>query len=315
MAPVLRSEDPEPELPAGASEGARADGVPDAEMLRSPKRRPTRPSVLVSTYRQPRELDLVLAALARQSRAPYEVLVCDDGSGERTRSVIDHWRERGDHPIEHVWQVDNGFRKARIMNEAVRRAKGDHLVFIDGDSFPHRNWVEDHVASADGRTVLCGRRVKLGPRLSPSVTRDDIEAGRFDTVFTPTLLKSGLEGDTKRLPLGLRLPRPVARILHPRPRKLMGVNFSMPRDAFVHVNGYDEAWEFHGGEDRDLELRLIRAGIPLMPVLNRAIVFHLHHEERPDPERARELLDYVERSDHVRCTVGYAQYERFDPAT
>ena len=34
-----------------------------------------------------------------------------------------------------------------------------------------------------------------------------------------------------------------------------------------------------------------------------------------DPERARERLDYVERSDHVRCTVGYAQYERFDPAT
>lgn len=283
--------------------------------IRLERSRPSRASVIVCTYRQARELDLALAALSRQSQAPHEVLVADDGSGDRTRDVVEHWRARCEFPIEHVWQVDNGYRKARIVNEAARRSTGEHLVFLDGDSFPHRHWVRDHMASADGRTVLCGRRVKLGPRISPSVTRDDIEAGRFDTVLSPMLLKSGLSGDTKRLPLGVRLPRPVARIFHPRPRKLMGVNFSLPREAFVYVNGYDETWTVYGHEDRDLELRLIRAGVPRSPVLNRAVVFHLHHEERPKSHRTRELIHAAERAEHVQCAIGYAQMEGFDPAT
>ena len=291
---------------------ARPNANPAQVHLGLQKRKPRRASVLVGTYRQPRELDLTLASLARQSFAPHEVLVADDGSGARTRAVVEHWRDRCSFPIEHVWHVDNGFRKARIMNEAARRSTGDHLIFIDGDSFPHRHWIKDHLASADGRTVLCGRRVKLGPRISPSVTRDDIEAGRFDSVLRGPLLRSGLAGDTKRLPLGIRLPRPVARMFHPRARKLMGVNFSLPREAYVHVNGYDETWTVYGHEDRDLELRLIRAGVPRTPVLNRAVVFHLHHEQRAKSEHTRELMVAAERADHVRCAIGYAQVEYFD---
>jgi len=286
-----------------------------AAPVRLERRKPERASVLIATYRQPRELDLTLAALHRQSEHPTEVLVADDGSAERTAEVIAHWSARSPYPIHHVWQVDNGYRKARIMNEAARRSTGDHLIFIDGDSFPHRRWVEDHMAAADGRTVLCGRRVKLGPRISPTVTRDDIEAGEFDNVLRPRLVRSRLAGDTKRLSLGVRLPRAVARAFHPRPRKLMGVNFSLPREAFVAVNGYDEAWTVYGHEDRDLELRLIRAGIARAPVLNRAIVFHLHHDERPKSARTRELIAAAERAGHVQCAIGYAQMERFDPAT
>lgn len=262
-------------------------------------------SIVVCTYRQPRELDLALAAIRRQTRAPHEVLVADDGSGADTGAVIDEWNERSPFPVRRVWQEDRGYRKARIVNEAVRRAEGEHLIFLDGDSFPHPAWVSDHLASADGESVLCGRRVKLGPRISPTVTREEIEAGRFDSAFSPPLLRSRLAGDTERLGLGVRLPRRVARVFHPRPRKLMGVNFSLPKAAFVQVNGYDETWEIYGHEDRDLELRLIRSGIPRIPLLNRAVVFHLHHAEREKTDETRAMIAKAEASDAKRCEKGY----------
>lgn len=199
------------------------------------------------------------------------------------------------------------------MNESARVAKGDQLIFLDGDSFPHPDWVGDHVASADGRHVLCGRRVKLGPQLSPSVTTEHIRDGKFDSFLSPMMVRSTLAGDTKRLGLGVRVPRPIARVLHPRPRKLMGVNFSLPKQAFVAVNGYNEEWNVYGHEDRDLELRLIRAGVPRKALLNRAIVYHLHHDEREKSEETLRLIREAELSSEVRCARGYDLEGTFDP--
>jgi len=269
-------------------------------------------SVVVCTYEAPRELDLVLAALSRQTRAPDEILVADDGSKSPTRDVVEEWRGRIAAPVVQVRQADIGYRKARIVNEAVRRSTGDHLLMLDGDSFPHRAWVEDHMAAADGRTVLCGRRVKLGPRLSPTLSRGDVLEGRFDSVFSYRLLMSSIHGDTKRLSLGIRLAGPLARALHPRPRKLMGVNFSLPREAFFEVNGHNEAWTVYGHEDRDLELRLLSAGWPFRALLNRAIVFHMWHAEREKTEKTRELLRQAETSGDARCEAGLVGSEPFD---
>ena len=272
-------------------------------------------SVLISTYNQPRELELGLASLCRQTTPPGEVLIGDDGSGDETGAVIDRWAARAPFPIHRVWQSDRGYRKARIMNEAARRARGSHFIFLDGDTFPHRAWVADHIAAADGNRVLCGRRVKLGPALSPEVTVAQIEAGDFDSAFSKRLLRSRISGDTKRWSLGVRLPAPIASTLHPRPRKLMGVNFSLPRKAFISVNGFNEEWTVYGHEDRDLELRLLRANYPRKALLNRAVVFHIHHEERERTDETRRLIAAAEESDAVRCEVGFHSDVPFDAAS
>ena len=104
-------------------------------------------SVIICTYQAPRELDFALCALARQSLMPDEVMVADDGSDEGTQAVVEEWRSRVPFRLDHCWQVDRGYRKARIVNEAVRRSTGEHLLFLDGDSFPHPHWVADHAAA------------------------------------------------------------------------------------------------------------------------------------------------------------------------
>ena len=284
-------------------------------MTAPPKGRnaPSTCSVLVCTYEAPRELELVLAALSRQSQLPTEVIVADDGSGAATRQVIDAWRPKIGTALLHVWQRDSGYRKARVMNEAARRATGEHFIMLDGDSFPHRRWVEDHWHAADGHKVLCGRRVKLGPGISAAIQPDDVLAGRFDSVWNSDLLASWLRRDTQRLSLGVRLPVPLARALHPRPRKLMGVNFSLPRRVFEEVNGFNEEWVVYGHEDRDLELRLLRSGQRFEALLNRGIVFHMWHRERERTETTRALLAAAERSSDTRCARGLVGGPPFDP--
>jgi len=273
-----------------------------------------RVSVIVPTYNAPRELDLVLAGLSRQTTPPHEVVVADDGSTDETRRLLDGWRARLAFPLHHAWQVDKGFRKARIVNEAVRRSSGDHLLFLDGDSIPHSRWLDDHRQAADGRRVLCGRRVKLGPALSRTVTTAMVLAGDLERWLGP-VPRSALKGDTHRFLLGVRLPMPIARLFHPKSRKLMGVNFSLPRSAYAAVNGYDEEWTGYGAEDRDLELRLRAAGYPLYPLLSRAVVYHLDHPLREAPDEVRRKLAALEDSPRTRCAVGLDSGEAFDPRT
>lgn len=259
-------------------------------------------AVIISTYNDPRGLDLCLTGLAQQRVMPDEVVVADDGSGDETSALVDSWRPRMHCPFLHEWHVDEGNRKGEITNKAVLRTQAEELLFIDGDSIPHSDWVADHLHAASLGAVRCGRRVKLGPKLSEEVDSDMVSRGKLESLFGP-VLKSALRGDSKRFPLGIRLPYPIARVFHPRPRTLMGVNFSVSREAFERVNGYDEEWS-HRRQDKDLDLRLARSGSRYIPLLNRAIVYHLYHDAREPSAAVQARVQEEMSSSRVRCTSG-----------
>ncbi|MCH7503806.1 MAG: glycosyltransferase [Proteobacteria bacterium] len=260
-------------------------------------------SVVVCTYNAPELLDLVFYGMSRQSHSPDEMFVADDGSTDDTRRLIASWAERLSFPVDHVWHVDHGYRKTRIVNEAVRRSSGDHLIFLDGDTIPHSRWVEDHALAADGLRVLCGRRVRLGPEITSQITREWVLEGRLESLWGP-VPRSWLRRDTKRFLLGIRLAAGLARMFHPRARKLMGVNFSLPKAVFEAVNGYDESYSRAWREDYDLDLRLQRAGYPYYALLNRAIVYHLDHPQREFSPEIEAIHGEHERASDVRCAIG-----------
>ncbi len=269
-------------------------------------------SLVISTYNAPRALDLVLHGVTRQSVPPDEILIADDGSTVETRTLIDSWRSRLKIPLRHLQQADQGFRKCRILNEAVRHSTGDHLLFLDGDSIPHREWISDHLSLAKPGRVLCGRRVRLGPQLSARVTPEMIAAGGLDSPLGE-VARSALRRDSTRVLLGLRLPAALARVFHPRTRKLMGVNFSLPREALYAVNGFNEAYSTYGLEDYDLEIRLRRTGNKLYPLLNRAVVYHLHHPMKKIAEQSRREFERLLDGNYRRCESGLENSIPFDP--
>jgi glycosyltransferase involved in cell wall biosynthesis len=91
-------------------------------------------SVVVSTYEWPEALDVVLRALSEQPGERFEIVVADDGSGQETAEVVERWRHELD--LRHVWQSNEGFLKAKLLNRAALATRGDYLVFLDGDCVP-----------------------------------------------------------------------------------------------------------------------------------------------------------------------------------
>lgn len=263
-------------------------------------------SLLICTYDQARELELSLAGVARQRATDFDVWICDDGSGLPTRRVVEAYSATAAVPVHHVWQEHRGFRRASILNAALRQATGRLLIFMDGDCIPHRYFVSDHLASWRPGVYLAGRRVNLGEAISGRLRVTDIQRGVFDRPAA-RLLWSSLSGGTRHWHRTIRIgPAWLRRLLgRAGTAGIVGSNFSLAREDMLAVNGYDEAFEGYGHEDTELELRLAALGLRSLALRSVALQFHLWHPRRvtaiPNAERMRRAST---RSDRVRCARG-----------
>ena len=46
--------------------------------------------------------------------------------------------------IVHISQEDRGFRKNKALNNALKIAKGNLLIFVDGDCILHHKFIEEY---------------------------------------------------------------------------------------------------------------------------------------------------------------------------
>jgi glycosyltransferase involved in cell wall biosynthesis len=255
--------------------------------------------LLISTYEQPVSLAKVLRGVALQDRWPDEVFITDDGSGEETRTVIEAWRKRARVPVHHVWHPHDGFRKTKLLNQAVAAAKGEYLVFLDGDCVPHPKFIADHERLAEKGFWVQGRRCYVQEQFVPEFAPGETSVWKW-------LLSRRIQGIAK----AVRLPRPV--VFHnKKQRGIIGCNMAFWREDVVAVNGFDETYIGRGiGPDSDLGTRLYNLGRPRKFVYGQALVYHLNHhvEPRHDLAGKRARLEELLRSGRTRCEVGLQQY-------
>jgi len=266
-------------------------------------------TVMVSTYNWKEALALSLHSLSRQSRPPDEVIVADDGSREDTAVLLRQIARRYPVPLRHVWQPDEGFRKARILNRAIAAARSDYIIQLDGDMLAHPRFVEDHLSLARPGRFLQGTRI----RTSVAETARLLAGGKprfgwfVDAYFRDEANRGtwhyGRRHHTLRLPW---LARIKARSTgHP-----MGCNVSFWRDDLLRVNGYDERMHGYGSEDLEIDIRLRNAGLRRSQIKFAALTLHLEHEsvsslDPADPELPNNKLLFASQEQHlVRSEFG-----------
>jgi len=263
---------------------------------------PICPSLIISAADNPIALDLVLEAVSLQTRLPFEVLIVDDGSDEQTDIVVEKWRGKLPIRCEHFHQPHEFFRRAAALNAAVRHASGNYLIFIDGDCLPHRHFIEDHLKHAQAGAFVQGRRAGIRARYVRRVSPRN---------FHPLALFLRRQlYDVRR---GLRRPWPTIKT-EPR-RAINGCNFSVWRDDFYRVNGYNEAFVGEGLEDTELAERLVNSGLVSKTVYGQMIVYHLDHPRlRVYRVGVNErILEQTRREKIARCERGVALPSVLDP--
>jgi glycosyltransferase involved in cell wall biosynthesis len=261
-------------------------------------------SVIVTTYNREDALEAVLSALSRQSDRGFEVVVADDGSRPTTAAVVERWRPRLGVPLDHVWQMNCGFRAAEIRNRAILMCHGDYCVFLDGDCIAPADFVATHRRLAERGWFVTGNRVLLSPTLTAAVLSDDL---RPETWSAPDWIRQRLRGGVNRLAAVLRLP--LGRLRKLRSAQWRGArscNLAVWRSDLEQVDGFDACFSGWGREDSDLLIRLLRCGLRRKDGRFATGVIHLWH---PQVDRAQlaandERLAAVLQSDRVRAQRG-----------
>ena len=148
-------------------------------------------SVVLSTYQSPALLERTLHGYRRQRLRPLEIVIADDGSGPETAALLARLASELSMDLRHVWHEDRGFRKCAILNRAIAEARGDYLVFSDGDCIPWAGFLETHAALARPGFFLSGGYFRLPRETTERLTVEDVADGRHEDIAW--LHRHGLE--------------------------------------------------------------------------------------------------------------------------
>jgi glycosyltransferase involved in cell wall biosynthesis len=236
-------------------------------------------SVIIATYKDVQALNCILHALSRQSEPDFEVIVAEDGEDANVAKYLLESAPKG-LQINHLTQADIGFRKTRSVNRAVAIAKGAYLIFLDGDTIPHRDLVRWHLWLAEPKWVCAGRRLHLGPQWSQRVRTNPRVVETLETWPGLLLQAVSLHWDhVRNFEIGAPT-KALHKLLSSHHLNIVGCNFSCFREDMIAINGYDEDLTGVGGEDDDLQWRFQGLGIGTKNVKFLAISYHLYHDSR-----------------------------------
>lgn len=240
--------------------------------------RPT--SVIVASYNQPNTLRLVLAGLAAQDNLDFELIIADDGSDADTAELVRDFAAKAPFKVEFVTHEHDGFRKPHILNAAIRKSRGDQLIFLDGDCIPFRNFVRLHKKYLRPGSFCAAGYARIRLDDARRQTPAGVAAGEHERFMTWS----------RRMMFRLTdICSAVYQIFGRKDRpKVKGGNFSVDRASALAVDGFDEAYHNLGQSDSDMRNRLRNYGCCGISVWGKIFVSHLDHQL--DPRRCEKSV-------------------------
>jgi len=228
-------------------------------------------SIIIITREKKKYLEKTLLSLFRQSYPGenLEIIIVDDGSSDiakdmliKSEPVCDlkyiHWpRKYPSNPREPI------NRAGPARNIGVKFSRGESLIFLDDDIIVKSDFVGQHLRmlKTGSRKLVIGRTVR-------EKERQDVRDAYFKVY----------KNNFKDFPIPWWL--------------LNAGNFSVRKDDFLKVGGFDEDFVFWGIEDEELGYKLFSEGVEI--VLNeKALGMHqTHSSENANPESRDAGLKY-----------------------
>lgn len=104
-------------------------------------------SVLMATFNRPRYLPLALASILRQSYRRLQIIVVNDG-GVDVSEIVNSFRD----PRVILINRKQNMGKPHSLNEALARAEGKYVAYLDDDDLYYPHHVETLVSALEGPT-------------------------------------------------------------------------------------------------------------------------------------------------------------------
>ncbi len=232
-------------------------------------------SVILTTYERPGHLERSLISLAKQRgvAGQFEVIVADDGSTDRTQSVVRQFARAANFPLKWITHQHRGFRVALCRNDGVRASSAPYLLFTDSDCIFPADHLQKHLVARRPGIIRAGDCFRLDRESTERIDEDVIASAEYGAWVSREERQRLFQKKIKEQYYQL--------VRHPTKPKLTGYNIGISREDFETVNGFDENFVGWGCEDDDLAFRLRKAGRRIASALPYTHGFHLWHPAEP----------------------------------
>jgi len=206
-------------------------------------------SVVVPTYNSEKTIGACMESLLNQSYEPFEIIVVDSFSTDRTKSIVDSFIERAPEKIIALSIQRRSSYAAR--NKGIEVSEGEIIAFTDSDCIAHRDWLRN--------MVMTFRSPKVGE-----------VGGKIYSAEPQTIIQRFCE-----LVGVLDQEYSMSSKKKFAPSFVLTTNCAVTKKVLGEVRGFDE--EFISAGDLDLTLRIRSAGyeITYQP---EAIIYHIHRD-------------------------------------
>lgn len=203
-------------------------------------------SVIIATRDRAALLEATLEAIGAQRSpgCPFEILVVDNASVDRTPAVVSAAALRFGVPVVYLTEQKSG--KSHALNTAVAHARGNLLVFTDDDVLPSPGWLAAyaHAFSDTGVDYAAGRILPLWEAPPPRWLAPPLHG-----------VLAVQDGGTKRLRLNGFSDQVMP----------IGANMALRRHVLDRIGGWNPELgklknTLRTGEDHEFALRLVAAG-------------------------------------------------------
>ncbi len=177
-------------------------------------------SIVVTVRNEEKRIRHLLDSLVVQER-PWEIVVVDAFSEDRTREIVQEYAER--FPDVHLHK--KGGTRGVGRNHGAEMAKGEFIAFTDGDCIANPFWLKEirksFAQGGPGVDVVAGKTITIGYAPFAELDRVELYIQGFD-------------------------------VTHP------SCNLAYRRDKFLLIRGFDP--QFMTAEDIDLNYRAVCTG-------------------------------------------------------
>lgn len=268
-------------------------------------------TVIVPVYNRLEHLRALCQCLIRQEVQPDELIISDDGSSEKVIDYIGDLLPEMKFKVKHIYQEDLGFRKARALNNAVREAEGEILIFCDQDLIFPENHIKNIKIELKKKNFLMGRPISVSKdekevicSLLEKKENDYAESIKYTPIEYMKVNKKLSKKDKMRRILNIFK-------LNKRGIKLVGMSYALYKKDYIAINGYDEKYMGWGYEDDDFGNRLYVYGVKGKEFYSTPIQLHLYHPFDPSKKESANKDYYYDRKKEIFkekkffCEYGY----------
>ncbi len=249
-------------------------------------------SFVIPVYQCRKLIKNTLETLNRLEGFPLdaiEVIVVDDGSSDGTGEFIKHMEKKYDFKYIYLERVVESSR-SRARNTGINAAKGEIIIFLDGDILLKHNYLEelDKYFKINKDIILVGNRINL----TEDVSFEEVSANGYyeNQKFK---LDSINKFEIRHLSY-LESSYNAECQLHPWLKVYTG-NLAVPKKYLDELGGFDENFKGWGVEDIELGYRLYMAGAKII-ISNRIETFHQKHDKSGNLRISKEKYPEVDRN-------------------